>query len=147
MSSVKIKWNIQCAKYIDMILIYLYDLLYTTKISYIIWYWITLAQLLQFLTYWWHGILSLTQTCSSSFDIPRIGIRVPSIAPTTFGKSATFIKFVLTRTRSVELDGKWMFCRLLFRASITSLNIRLKDEWEIPCKSAAFDWISLRKDS
>ena len=87
----------------------------------------------------WNPFLE-TKTCSSSLDIPRIGIRVPSIAPTTFGKSATFIKSAFTLTRSVGSDGNWMFCRLLFRASITSINIRLKDGWEIPCKSAASDW-------
>ena len=47
-----------------------------------------------------------TKTCSSSLDIPRIGIRVPSIAPTTFGKSATFIKSDFTLTRSVGSDGE-----------------------------------------
>ena len=62
----------------------------------------------------------------ASLDIPR--------------KSATFMKSAFALIRCVILDWKWMLRRLLFIVSITSINIRLKDNCEIPCKSAASDW-------
>ena len=97
----------------------------------------------------------------ASLDIPRIGIREHPLAsqrlesesipwhPKDWNqrasldiprKSATFMKSAFALIRCVILDWKWMLRRLLFIVSITSINIRLKDNCEIPCKSAASDW-------
>ena len=83
-----------------------------------------------------------TKTCSSSLDMPRIGIRVPSTAPTTFGKLAILWKSAFIFMRFAASVGKLMFFKLLLKASITSMKTRLNDDWEIPCKSAASDWKS-----
>ena len=80
-----------------------------------------------------------TKTCSSSLDMPRIGIRVPSTAPTTFGKFAILWKSAFIFMRFEASVGKLMFFKLLLKASITSMKTRLNDDWEIPCKSAASD--------